>query len=210
MHRTICDYMLDVVQNSIEAGSAVVILDLIEEDTVIKVFVSDDGKGMTEDELARVTDPFYSDGTKHEKRKVGLGLAFLNQAVAMTGGFMDIRSEKGKGTSVAFSFDRNHLDTPPLGDVVATFIAMLSYPGEHELVVHRSVTRDGKNGSYTIRRKEMIDVLGDIEMSDSLSLLRSFIMSQEEDCRCAEQNTYRCAERNAFTFDGKNEGGLYG
>lgn len=181
MHRTICDYILDVVQNSIEAGSRLVVLDLIEEERTLTVYVSDDGKGMTEDELKRAQDPFYSDGTKHTKRKVGLGLAFLGQAVAVAGGSMDVRSEKGKGTSVVFSFDADHLDTPPIGDVTATLVAILSYPGEHELVVHRAVTKKGITSEYTMRKKELIDVLGDMETSGSLSLLRSYIASYEED-----------------------------
>ena len=36
---------------------------------------------MTDEELKKAVDPFYTDGLKHKKRKVGLGLPFMIQAV---------------------------------------------------------------------------------------------------------------------------------
>jgi hypothetical protein len=41
---------------------------------------------MTPAILKKIQDPFFTDGTKHIKRKVGLGIPFLMQAVSLSGG----------------------------------------------------------------------------------------------------------------------------
>ena len=96
--------MLDIAQNSIEAGSSVVTVDMIEKDSILSVCIGDNGKGMTSEILAKVQDPFYTDGRKHETRSVGLGIPFLDQAAKAAGGEFEIKSEEGLGTSVFFLF----------------------------------------------------------------------------------------------------------
>ncbi|MGL4368765.1 MAG: ATP-binding protein, partial [Spirochaetota bacterium] len=76
MHHSVCDFLLDIVQNSIEAGSGVITVDLVEKKGILSVCVGDDGKGMDAETLSRVCDPFCTDGVKHEKRSIGLGLPF--------------------------------------------------------------------------------------------------------------------------------------
>jgi hypothetical protein len=100
MHVFICDFLLDIVQNSFEAGAVHVTLVLKESDQFLDCTVKDDGKGMSEEVQKRVLDPFYTDGIKHAKRNVGLGLPFLSQTVLETGGTFDLQSKEGKGTVV--------------------------------------------------------------------------------------------------------------
>ncbi|MDD3058996.1 MAG: sensor histidine kinase, partial [Sphaerochaeta sp.] len=78
MHICIDDYLLDIVQNSFEAASSLVELVLDETESTLACLVRDNGKGMDAEVQKRVLDPFYSDGKKHAKRKVGLGLPFLS------------------------------------------------------------------------------------------------------------------------------------
>ena len=59
-------HLLDLLQNSAHAGARnveVLIVEDLEQD-LLEVTVSDDGKGITSDEIERVLDPFYTTSTK--------------------------------------------------------------------------------------------------------------------------------------------------
>ncbi|MDC7247604.1 MAG: sensor histidine kinase, partial [Sphaerochaetaceae bacterium] len=79
MHASLCDFLTDIVQNSIEAGSHLISIQIYQDEHAMTFKVTDDGRGMSEEQLRKALDPFYSDGVKHEHRKVGLGLPFLQQ-----------------------------------------------------------------------------------------------------------------------------------
>ncbi|MDC7233578.1 MAG: ATP-binding protein [Spirochaetales bacterium] len=182
MHYSLSDMILDLVQNSIEAGSRLIRLDLNRENNFLTVRLTDDGCGMTEGELEKAKDPFYSDGIKHKHRKVGLGIPFLIQTVEQTDGLFDIHSEKNKGTSLNIRFNLGHYDTPPEGDWPGLFMQTLCFEGDYELIINRMIT--GENGSesaYTLQRTELQDVLGDFNESGAMLLLRDYLRSQEED-----------------------------
>jgi len=181
MHFSLSDCILDLVQNSIEAGAETVQLLLKETEDSLLVQIDDDGCGMTEVELKKATDPFYSDGKKHIHRKVGLGLPFLIQTVSMTDGSFDIRSEKNKGTRVDIEFNLKSIDTPPVGDLISLIYQVMSFDGSFNLIAERSYTNDSGSDSYTVNRKEMQEILGDLNSVSSLSLLKDFITSQEEE-----------------------------
>lgn len=64
----------------------------------VALSVADDGEGMTSLELRRATEPFFT--TKDIGQGTGLGLSMVEGFAKQSGGFLDIDSEKGKGTSV--------------------------------------------------------------------------------------------------------------
>jgi hypothetical protein len=177
MHYGLGDYVLDIAQNAVEAGSGEVVVELDESDAGFRVAVSDDGRGMTEEERARALDPFFTDGTKHAKRKVGLGLPFLVQAVELSGGRWSIESEKGAGTKVEFSFPAANVDSPPTGDVPSLILGLLCLPDCREMIVRRS----GPRGSYELKRSELAEALGGLERASSLALLKEYLASMEDD-----------------------------
>jgi hypothetical protein len=177
MHYALGDYVLDIAQNAVEAGPRDVTVELDEAEDAFRVAVRDDGRGMTEDERARALDPFYTDGTKHAGRKVGLGLPFLVQAVEQAGGSWSLESEKGVGTKVEFAFPAASVDSPPVGDIPSLIFALLCLPGGHEMVVRRS----GPKGSYEHRRSELAEALGGLERASSLALLKDYLASMECD-----------------------------
>jgi anti-sigma regulatory factor (Ser/Thr protein kinase) len=179
MHYALSDFVLDIVQNSLEAGSMHVSVAVDEDDERFSVTVEDDGRGMTERELKMARDPFYTDGIKHARRKVGLGIPFLEQAVTASGGSLDISSKKGEGTVVRFSFPRSNVDTPPTGDLVALFVQMMGFDGEYELVIERLRKEGAMSGSYRLSRTELKDVLGGLTDGASLILLKNYVGSQE-------------------------------
>jgi hypothetical protein len=176
MHYTVCDFVLDIFQNAIEAGSSRVRLSWEEDNESLSVVLEDNGCGMTEAELERARDPFYSDGRKHSRRKVGLGIPFLEQAVKQCGGDLAIVSEKGKGTTVSIRFPLTHMDSPPPGDRVALFLQALCFDGGYELNIER-IFPDGNR--YDLVRSELRDAVGDFQVAGNMALLRTFLESQE-------------------------------
>lgn len=54
-------------------------------------------------------------------------------------------------------------------------MTLLAHPKAESLVIERKTETDG----YALDRQELIDVLGDLEMSGSLHLLKEYIASQE-------------------------------
>ncbi len=75
----------------------------------IEVEVSDTGKGIEVDNLDRIFDPFFS--TK--ERGTGLGLAIVATVVHAHGGFIDVSSEAGRGTTFVISLPVS--DAPKAG-----------------------------------------------------------------------------------------------
>lgn len=188
MHFRLCDYVLDLVQNAVEADAAMVVLKLAESATRFILTLEDDGCGMDEVTRCRALDPFYSDGFKHAARKVGLGLPFVKQALEATGGTFRLDSAKGRGTIIHCGFDRNHVDTPPVGDVASLIVQCMLLPGSFELKVIRSRQMETGNDQYELSRSALQEILGDFGRSDSISLLRQFIRSQEEDHQQGDSN----------------------
>jgi len=111
--------VLDVAQNSIRAQATEIGVWVAEDETQdsLLITITDNGCGMTPEQLARVTDPFF---TTRSTRRVGLGIPFFKMAAEMADGAFEIRSEQGKGTTVEASFRRSHIDLMPLGDMGET------------------------------------------------------------------------------------------
>ncbi len=182
MHFCLCDFVLDITQNAVEAGARNIELDLFEGEGRISVRVSDDGGGMTEEERARALDPFHTDGTKHPGRKVGLGLPFLVQGVQAAGGSWSIESRRGKGTTVSFSFPADHVDTPPLGDVAGLFRSVLAFDGAYGMRIRRrrEAGFGGREGTeYELSRSELEEAAGNFSEASSLILLGRYLESLE-------------------------------
>jgi signal transduction histidine kinase len=68
--------------------------------------VEDNGKGMSADELAHVTEPFYRTDKSRSRSEggVGLGLALCRNIVEAHGANLRFESEKGKGTKIFLDF----------------------------------------------------------------------------------------------------------
>jgi signal transduction histidine kinase len=73
-----------------------------EGDRVV-LTVADEGRGIPQDQLARVFDPFYS---RAQGQKSGLGLSAVYGLVSALGGRVEIRSAVDQGTEVAIVMPR--------------------------------------------------------------------------------------------------------
>ena len=161
--------ILDLVQNSVEAGAKNVFVQ-VDEDTEKDIFlliIEDDGKGMSEEFLETVKNPFT---TKRTTRKVGMGIPLVDMSVKNTGGFFNIKSKLNKGTSLEIGFGLSHIDRPPLGNIAETIkVIVVSYQNIRFRYSHK---KGAKN--FCLDTKEIRDVLGD-EVDFSNTLFRQWL-----------------------------------
>ncbi|NOY65196.1 MAG: sensor histidine kinase [Nitrospirae bacterium] len=117
-------HILDIVENAIEAEATRVEI-RVEEDiknNTLRISIKDNGKGMLKEEIARLRDPFFT--TKN--KKTGLGIPLLCQSAHEAAGEVRINSIPGKGTEISATFQLDHIDRKPLGDLASTLIALIS------------------------------------------------------------------------------------
>lgn len=115
-------HILDIVQNSLNAGASSVEISIDEYKGRLNLIITDNGAGMPEKEILKVTDPFYTSSTT---KKVGLGLPLLKQNAEATGGKFEIVSIVGKGTTVTAVFNNDHIDMIPNGDIALTIRTLI-------------------------------------------------------------------------------------
>lgn len=148
-------HILDIVNNSTKAGATLVQVD-IDESVIrneLKITITDNGCGMDEDFLSKVTDPFK---TTRTTRKVGMGLSLFKNAAELTGGSFGITSELGKGTQVTATFVHDSIDRQPLGDMASTMVTLIGGSESTDFVYRHNF--DGKEFEFsTMEVKKILD-----------------------------------------------------
>jgi hypothetical protein len=154
-------HILDIVQNSISAGAKniwIEVLVSIARD-LLSISVKDDGKGMTPEMVARVTDPYC---TTRTTRKVGLGLPLLRQGAEQAGGSLSIDSTVGVGTTVKAEYCLSHIDRPPMGDLANAYVLLLGANPKINLILHY-ITDDN---DFSISTRELDEALDGLPLND--------------------------------------------
>ena len=128
-------HILDLMQNSIRAQATVVSLSvLLKENGILSIIIEDDGTGMSEELLARVTSPF---ATTRTTRKVGLGIPMMAENCRLAGGDLSIESTLGAGTKLTATLDTSSIDCLPLGDLPGTVTTLVTMNPDHpEFTLH--------------------------------------------------------------------------
>ena len=154
-------HVYDLMENSTAANSSLVTLTIRDSkrDNIYDFTIEDNGKGMSPEFLAKVTDPYT---TSRTTRKVGLGLPLIKMNTEHCGGGMTLESTLGVGTKLHFWFQHDHLDRPPMGDLSGT-IVMLSAAHEDIHIVYHHITDDGE---YTFDTEEIHEALDGMSMND--------------------------------------------
>ncbi|MDF1735371.1 MAG: sensor histidine kinase [Minwuia sp.] len=98
----------NVLDNAIThaPGNSQVLIEITELHGEIRLSVSDSGRGIPEEMRARIVRPFelVRVNAYSAKDGAGLGLPLARMLIELHGGKLEISSETGKGTSVAFLF----------------------------------------------------------------------------------------------------------
>jgi len=149
-------FVLDLAQNALTARATLVTIRLVESRSRnrLAIIVADNGCGMTADISARASSPFMT--TKTSRRKpVGLGLPLFKQLVESCAGTFRIRSQPGRGTVVAGSYPLDHLDQPPMGDLVGTLFALVAGNPAVDFVVTRRTDEGSRVFDSRLARREL-------------------------------------------------------
>jgi two-component system NtrC family sensor kinase len=90
---------LNLITNAVQAmegGNGTITLTTRSEGAGVAVDVADNGKGIPEDVLPKIFDPFFS--TKEVGKGTGLGLSVSYKIVEQHGGRIEVQSQPGEGT----------------------------------------------------------------------------------------------------------------
>ncbi|MEP5939178.1 MAG: PAS-domain containing protein [Erythrobacter sp.] len=92
-----------LVDNAIEAtpNGGKILVDVAKTKRGARVIVSDNGRGMSAEELARLLEGLEPNEEGKLERRQGLGIPLARQLVEAHGGTLQIDSEKGAGTTAA-------------------------------------------------------------------------------------------------------------
>ncbi len=86
------------------AGGRVILRVEHESDTLVSISVTDTGIGISQDRIKEIFEPFHQlDGasTRHQGG-TGLGLMLVRQIVEAHGSMLEVKSTKGRGTTIKF------------------------------------------------------------------------------------------------------------
>lgn len=148
-------YILDIVQNSIKAEARNIYLTLNEDEknNLLTIEVIDDGKGMSQEILKKVMSPFY---TTRTTRKVGLGLPLFKELCMLCEGDLKIESMENVGTKLFATFKLNHIDLPPLGDIIESLYILITNEQDAN-IYYKHIVNDKEFSFNTKEIKEALD-----------------------------------------------------
>lgn len=150
-------HILDIAQNSVSANAKEIgiFIDESTSENFLTITITDNGKGMDKELLEKVTDPFV---TSRTTRKVGLGLSLFKMATELTGGCFEINSTVGVSTTVKAKFTREHIDRPPLGDIVETITTLIQGNPQTQFIFKYSF----EDKEFLFSTKEIKEILCDV------------------------------------------------
>lgn len=158
-------YILDITMNSVRAGADDIRIRLEEKGNILTFTVSDNGCGMTKEQVERLTDPFF---TTRKTRKVGLGIPFLKMIAEQTGGYVEVESRSKEeypdshGTVTRAVFHTDHIDFIPLGNITDTVLSLIQgSPDTNFLFEHET-----EKGCVQLSCEELRAILGDVSLGE--------------------------------------------
>ena len=153
--------ILDITENSVSAGASLIEIDVLEStgEKTLSVTICDNGRGMSEETLKNVKDPFY---TTRTTRKVGMGIPLFKMAAEMTGGSLELQSELGKGTTISALFRTDSIDFTPLGDIDETILTLITMHEDIDFVYRFKIDEN----EFVLKTSELKAILGGVSFND--------------------------------------------
>ncbi len=165
-------HILDIAQNSIVAEADEIRIAIIEDYKAdrLAICIKDDGKGMNQETVNKVIDPFY---TTRTTRKVGLGIPMFKQAAEQCEGTFSIHSSLGVGTDIVAEFKHSHIDRMPLGNMSDTLVTIINSSAKIDLMYTHQIDDE----KFTLSTREIKKTLGELPITnlDVLIWLRDYI-----------------------------------
>lgn len=100
----------NLADNACKASNAgqIVEISAVSNDDGCRIRVQDFGRGIEEEHIKNITEPFYMEDKSRSRSQggAGLGLALCKKIIDLHGGTLDIKSTLGKGTIVVLVFPR--------------------------------------------------------------------------------------------------------
>ncbi len=179
-------YVLDITMNSVRAGATKITITLREDGEWLWFTVEDNGCGMTEEQLKKLTDPFF---TTRKTRKVGLGIPFLKMLAEMTDGYVRVTSvhesvSADHGTKTEAKFGKNHIDFIPLGDIVETVKTLIQGAPDVDFIF-RHIFPTGKVELNCAELREMLGEGIPLSEPDILLWIGQYLSEQYDEVRHA-------------------------
>ncbi len=152
--------VLDIANNSIRAGAGLIEITVqIRRDLdALTIIISDNGSGMSQEQLTQVEDPFF---TTRTTRRIGLGVPFFKMAALSTGGSFKIDSTLGVGTIITAVFGLSHIDRMPLGDMNSTIHTLITLNTHIDFLY----TYEFDGNRFTLDTREFRQILGGIPLN---------------------------------------------
>jgi len=162
--RELALHILDVVENALEADARNIELIVLEDYATdrLTITVRDDGRGMDDETMSRVRDPFY---TTRTTRHVGLGIPLLDAAAERCAGGLEISSSPGHGTTLTATFQHSHIDRAPLGDMPGTLMGILLREHAFDLSYAHHIRAGSCEHLFELDTQEIKQQLGDLPLA---------------------------------------------
>ncbi len=153
--------ILDITENSVSAGASLIEIDVIEDtsEKTLSVVIRDNGRGMSEEMVENVRDPFC---TTRTTRKVGMGIPLFKMAAEMTGGHLELSSQLGVGTVIAAHFKTDSIDFTPLGDIDATILTLITMHEDIDFVYRFKIDEN----EFVLKTSDLKAILGEVSFND--------------------------------------------
>lgn len=106
LHKVVGNLLSNAIKFSFNDSRIILTTDVADERLVLRI--SDEGIGMTEEQKARVFEPFYQADTESRNIGTGVGLSLLRLAVTAMDGTVNVESEPGRGTTFEVKMPLRH------------------------------------------------------------------------------------------------------
>lgn len=105
--------MSNILSNAVKYGDPdepTILIEAVDIDDGVQIAISDNGKGISKEELKQIFDVFYRADSSRNKDigGSGLGLAIAKQLVEAHGGSIGATSVVGKGTTITFTLKKQN------------------------------------------------------------------------------------------------------
>lgn len=168
--REISLHLMDIIQNSINAGASLIIInmDISSLDNRLVLSVEDNGYGIEPKMIEKIKDPFV---TSRKTRKVGLGISLFESACIRCGGNLTIESLKNIGTKVTAVMEYNHIDRAPIGRIEDTIVSFIMVSGMEIVYKHRF-----NSNEFIFDSRRIKEIVGDdIMNADIINWIKEYI-----------------------------------